>query len=67
MSGDVERYIDLITSVYVELSQAVSTKHVKNHLLRILLVSLDDKRLRLPLTSSRNAASLWQNGNNFSL
>lgn len=45
MGSDVERYIDLITTLYVELSKTISTKHVKNHLLGILLVGLDHKRL----------------------
>ncbi len=57
MSCNVERNIYLITTLYVELSNAVSTKHIKHHLLGILLVSLNDIRLRFPLSSCRNTAS----------
>lgn len=57
MSSNVERYIYLITTLYVELSNAISAKYIKHHLLGILLMRLDNVRLRLPLSSSRNTAS----------
>ncbi len=67
MGCDVKRHIDHVTKLYVELTDTVSAKHIKHHLLGILLDCLDDIRLRFPLSSCRHTASFWQNGNNLSL
>ena len=45
MGCNVERHIDFITTLYVELGKTLSAKHVKNHLLGILLMGFDHKRL----------------------
>ncbi len=67
MGINVERHHDFLSTLYVELSQAISTKHVEHQFLRILLMRFDDKRLSLPLASGRDTASFRQNGNDLSL
>ena len=45
MGINIKRHHYLLTTLYIELRQAVSTKYVKHQFLRILFVSLNDKRL----------------------
>ena len=67
MSIDIERNQKLLATLDVKLCKTISSEHIEAKLLRILLMSLDNERLSLPLTSCRNAASFRQNGNHLSL
>lgn len=67
MGTDVERHTHLITQLDIELRKAICSKHVKRHLLGILVMGLYNKRLGLPLSSLRDAASFRQNDDDFSL
>ena len=67
MSIQIERNQKFLATLDVKLCDAVCTEHIEAKLLRILLVSFDNIRLSLPLTSCRNAASFRQNGNHLSL
>ena len=67
MSADVKRHAHLITQFDIELRKAICSKNVKRHLLGILVVGFYDKRLGLPLSSLRDAASFRQNDDDFSL
>ena len=67
MGTDVERHAHLITQLDIELREAICSKHVKRHLLGILVMGLYNKRLGLPLSSLRDAASFRQNDDDFSL
>lgn len=67
MGTDVERHTHFITQLDIELREAICSKHVKRHLLGILVMGLYNKRLGLPLSSLRDAASFRQNDDDFSL
>ena len=67
VSIQIEGNQEFLPTLDIELCQAIGTKHVKTQFLRILLVSLDNERLSLPLSSCRDTASFRQNGDNLSL
>lgn len=67
MGTDVERHTHFITQLDIELREAICSKHVKRHLLGILVMGFYNKRLGLPLSSLRDAASFRQNDDDFSL
>ena len=63
----IKRNQKFLTTLDVELSKTICSENIEAKLLWILLVSFDNERLSLPLTSCRNAASFRQNGNHLSL
>ena len=51
MGVNVKRHRDFLATFDIELSQTVGAEYIEHHLARILLVGLNDKRLRLPLAT----------------